>query len=117
MISVEKLRSFGESILTLVKELEVAGLPILGVPKHWPPHHNANTAPCDMIQGPCACGAYHFLDDDWVITGLSTYGIRPKEVKCWKCKQTFSTYLGLNLHQTNSRRCRVKPANRKRRSG
>lgn len=51
---------------------------IVAVPKHWPARHNACTDPCDMLQGPCACGAYHSLDEDWVLTGLKEHGIIPK---------------------------------------
>lgn len=25
--------------------------------------HNACTEPCDMAEGPCCCGAWHYLED------------------------------------------------------
>lgn len=28
-------------------------------PEHWPEYHNAVKDPCDMLVGPCACGASH----------------------------------------------------------
>ncbi len=28
--------------------------------------HNASTDPCDMLCGPCACGAWHHLNE-WII--------------------------------------------------
>lgn len=27
-------------------------------PTEWPKHYNSNV-PCDMLVGPCACGAWH----------------------------------------------------------
>ena len=29
--------------------------------------YNACTDPCDMLYGPCVCGAWHHLDE-WIIT-------------------------------------------------
>ncbi|MEN6367618.1 MAG: hypothetical protein ABFC88_12460 [Thermoguttaceae bacterium] len=29
-------------------------------------HYNANTEPCDMIVGPCTCGAWHSEEEPWV---------------------------------------------------
>lgn len=54
---------------------------ILLVPEHWPPRHNACTDACDMIQGPCACGAWHYLDEEWVLYHLELYGVKRKEVR------------------------------------
>jgi hypothetical protein len=34
-----------------------------GYPEHWPKHYNACNEPCDMASGPCACGAWHTLDE------------------------------------------------------
>jgi hypothetical protein len=28
--------------------------------------YNAGNEPCDMLSGPCACGAWHSLGEDWV---------------------------------------------------
>ncbi len=38
----------------------------LPFPEHWPPYHNVSTEPCDMLQGPCVCGAWHQLCE-WAI--------------------------------------------------
>lgn len=32
-------------------------------PDHWPPYYNGIGTPCDFLQGPCACGAYHKLHE------------------------------------------------------
>lgn len=32
-------------------------------PEKWPKLHNASHEPCDMLRGPCACGAWHRGDD------------------------------------------------------
>ena len=29
-------------------------------------HHNASHGPCDLLVGPCSCGAWHTEDEDWV---------------------------------------------------
>lgn len=33
----------------------------VGFPDDWPEYHNACSDPCDVLQGPCACGAWHKL--------------------------------------------------------
>ena len=36
-------------------------------PEEWTRyHHNACNEPCDMLVGPCACGAWHTADEEWV---------------------------------------------------
>lgn len=30
-------------------------------PDDWPEYRNACSDPCDMLSGPCACGAWHKL--------------------------------------------------------
>lgn len=35
-------------------------------PKHWEPYYNGTNEPCDMLQGPCSCGAWHSLSE-WEI--------------------------------------------------
>lgn len=30
-------------------------------PDNWPPYHNACRDPCDMLDGPCVCRAWHRL--------------------------------------------------------
>ncbi len=34
-----------------------------GYPKTWPKFYNACSDACDMLVGPCACGAWHTLED------------------------------------------------------
>ncbi len=43
-------------------------------PEHWPPHHNGGER-CDMIDGPCACGAWHHLTEKWVAAGMVDHGL------------------------------------------
>jgi hypothetical protein len=31
----------------------------VGWPDDWPKYYNANSDACDMLLGPCACGAWH----------------------------------------------------------
>ncbi len=47
-------------------------------PSHWDPHYNGHREPCDMIEGPCCCGAWHSIDEDWVKDLVNKYGL-PKE--------------------------------------
>jgi len=49
------------------------GKPNLKVPKHWPRNFN-KSSPCDMMQGPCSCGAWHSEEDKWVKENLEKYG-------------------------------------------
>ena len=36
-------------------------------PENWTDRHfNANVEPCDMLAGPCACGAWHDETEPWV---------------------------------------------------
>lgn len=37
--------------------------PFVPLPKHWPKRFNASNEPCDMLVGPCACGAWHSEGD------------------------------------------------------
>ena len=44
----------------------------------WPPtweprRYNANTEPCDVLIGPCACGADHTENEDWVQAVLKAH--------------------------------------------
>lgn len=32
-------------------------------PADWPKYYNACNDPCDMLEGPCACGATHILGE------------------------------------------------------
>ena len=36
--------------------------------------YNACNEPCDMLIGPCACGGWHFADENWVRYYLNHYG-------------------------------------------
>ncbi len=36
-------------------------------PDHWPKYHNACNEPCDILIGPCACGATHTRNEFIVI--------------------------------------------------
>jgi len=47
-----------------------------GVPEHWPPRHNVCSDPCDMTDGPCACGAWHDHGEGWVRDGVAWFGVR-----------------------------------------
>ena len=36
-------------------------------PANWTDrHHSGGREPCDMLVGPCSCGAWHLESDDWV---------------------------------------------------
>lgn len=37
---------------------------LLAMPDEYLNIHNACTEPCDMVSGPCACGAWH-SETDW----------------------------------------------------
>jgi hypothetical protein len=40
---------------------------IVPYPSHWPKHFNGfSREACDMLIGPCCCGATHFKEEDWV---------------------------------------------------
>jgi len=47
---------------------------LIPAPDHWPNRYNACTDPCDMIKGPCVCGAWHNLEEEWVKFGMVKYG-------------------------------------------
>ena len=43
-------------------------------PSDWTDrHYNACNEPCDMLAGPCACGAWHFPTEDWVLATLARH--------------------------------------------
>jgi hypothetical protein len=37
--------------------------PLICYPVDWPKRFNGNNEPCDMLQGPCCCGAWHNLSE------------------------------------------------------
>lgn len=49
---------------------------ISGIPDHWPKRYNACTDPCDTLDGPCACSAWHD-EGDWVQM-IAEYGLAGK---------------------------------------
>lgn len=52
-------------------------------PTHWPKYYNSNE-PCDMIYGPCCCGATHSLGEEWVQKYIKEYGINQNEEEIWR---------------------------------
>lgn len=43
-------------------------------PQGWTDyHHNASREPCDMLVGPCSCGAWHTEDEPWVQDTLNRH--------------------------------------------
>lgn len=53
--------------------VDVEGM--VGPPAHWPNQYNVCSDPCDMIDGPCACGAWHSPTDEWVQNGIKWFGL------------------------------------------
>jgi hypothetical protein len=51
---------------------------LLGWPDSWNVpaayRYNACNQPCDMLVGPCVCGAWHTTDEAWVRLSLQLYG-------------------------------------------
>ncbi len=44
---------------------------LIGFPDSWPRRYNGGcNRPCDMISGPCTCGAWHSLSEAWVVAAL-----------------------------------------------
>jgi hypothetical protein len=44
-------------------------------PEDWPDRHfNASREPCDMLIGPCSCGAWHTETEEWVQETLRRHG-------------------------------------------
>ncbi len=35
-------------------------------PADWPDRHYNGREPCDMLVGPCSCGAFHREDEQWI---------------------------------------------------
>lgn len=65
------------SNLTADRVLQPGVNGLLGWPDSWTTrHHNACNEPCDMLIGPCACGAWHNAAEGWVRNALLFYGAR-----------------------------------------
>ena len=48
---------------------------LIPVPAHWPVRFAAHyNEPCDMVKGPCACGAWHDPYEAWVQDMVKQYG-------------------------------------------
>jgi len=48
---------------------------MIPVPNFWPDHFNASYQKCDMIEGPCSCGAWHNKDEEWIKENIEKYGL------------------------------------------
>lgn len=50
---------------------------MIPVPNHWPHHYNGVvSSPCDVIDGPCCCGAWHkYNKEQWIMENLRMYGL------------------------------------------
>jgi hypothetical protein len=55
------------------KALQLNKNGLLGYPQDWPSRYNACNEPCDMLIGPCACGAWHTEDEEWVQEALKIH--------------------------------------------
>lgn len=58
-------------------------------PSKWPKYLMANE-PCDMISGPCCCGAWHKISDWWHVFGLEKptfYGLKGTAISSGGMKQ------------------------------
>ena len=61
--------------MSLLEALVIRGKVIM-IPDHWPPHYNACTDRCDIINGPCACGSWHKLEEGWVKANIAVFGLK-----------------------------------------
>lgn len=52
--------------LVAVVESVASSNGLIPFPTTEPPHYNACNEPCDMLSGPCACGAWHTVEERWV---------------------------------------------------
>lgn len=77
------VQNCAKAIITLVMNLPL--LPkqqlfitegLLAWPEDWKDrHYNACNDPCDMLSGPCACGAWHSITDEWVQQKLKEHNV------------------------------------------
>ena len=51
-----------ENLCTTLRRVEHSNN-FVEYPGHWPRWVNGTGEPCDMLQGPCACGAWHNLQE------------------------------------------------------
>ncbi|MFA5344820.1 MAG: hypothetical protein WC315_00900 [Candidatus Omnitrophota bacterium] len=65
-----------------VTTLQVANNGLLAWPEDWLDYHyNACNEHCDMLIGPCSCGAWHHADEVWVKQKLLDHNATIKGVK------------------------------------
>jgi hypothetical protein len=79
------VRSAGRSMVETFTNLRVyqdrqpmilprAGNGLVAWPSDWTDyHHNASHEPCDMLVGPCSCGAWHKETEEWVRATLTRH--------------------------------------------
>jgi hypothetical protein len=54
--------------------LKTASSGMVPWPAEWTDYHyNASHEPCDMLVGPCSCGAWHHATEDWVRETLARH--------------------------------------------
>ncbi|MHB8108286.1 MAG: hypothetical protein ACYDH4_12820 [Candidatus Cryosericum sp.] len=71
-------RQATDSLVSLFIQLRKQRLPRVNGRVLWPEdwldrHYNASNEPCDMLVGPCSCGAWHMESDDWVQAALKKH--------------------------------------------
>jgi hypothetical protein len=45
-------------------------------PDHWPKRYNVCSDPCDLISGPCCCGAWHDAEEEeWIKSVIVSHGL------------------------------------------
>jgi hypothetical protein len=56
----------------------LANHPPMPYPTHWPKRQNGGNTVCDMVQGPCACGAWHEMEREaWIWVMIEQNGLVP----------------------------------------
>ena len=61
--NVDKYYSALQNALVWLLRKDTKTVTFYDYPEDWPRFHNACSDPCDMLIGPCACGAWHHLKD------------------------------------------------------
>ena len=78
----QAIRGAKISILTLIGSLAERSVPrcltsdngMVPWPLDWTDRHYNSNEPCDMLVGPCACGAWHLTSEEWVQEALLKHG-------------------------------------------